>query len=131
MENRRAGLNCPARFTLTKQKMHSSKKIVLVASLLAAVLTAPAGAGDLVAARAKAQALCENCHGVNGIANLPGAANLSGQQKEYLREQLRAFRSGTRQNPQMSVIAKMLSDSDIENLSEWYAAFKVTVEMPN
>jgi cytochrome c553 len=115
--------------------MRLSKKRILVPSLLLAVLTCSligaATAGDVAAARAKAQMLCENCHGVNGVATLPGAANLSGQQKEYLREQLRAFRSGTRQNPQMSVIAKTLTDADIENLSEWYAAFKVTVEMPN
>lgn len=114
--------------------MHLFKKRLVITSLLLAALSslllAPAQAGDVAAGRAKAQALCENCHGVNGVANLPGAANLSGQQKEYLREQLRAFRSGSRQNPQMNVIAKMLTDADIENLSEWYAAFKVTVEMP-
>ena len=103
---------------------------VLLPTCAAAMLQAPAQAADMTAARNKAQALCENCHGTNGIATLPGAANLSGQQKEYLREQLRAFRSGARQNPQMGVIAKMLTDADIENLSEWYAAFKVTVEMP-
>jgi cytochrome c553 len=116
-------------------KMRLSRKRILVPSLLLAALTGSlmesAVAGDMAAARAKAQVLCENCHGVNGVATLPGAANLSGQQKEYLREQLRAFRSGSRQNPQMSVIAKILTDSDIENLSEWYASFKVTVEMPN
>jgi cytochrome c553 len=124
------GLVGPARFILSKQKMHIFKKKLLGTFLLLAVLLEPALAGDMAAARTKAQALCENCHGVNGVATLPGAANLSGQQKEYLREQLRAFRSGSRQNPQMSVIAKMLTDADIENLSEWYAAFKVTVEMP-
>lgn len=110
--------------------MHPSKKTSLVTSLLLATLLAPAWAGDMAAARAKAQSLCANCHGADGVATLLGAANLSGQQKEYLREQLRAFRSGSRQNPQMSVIAKMLTDADIENLSEWYAAFKITVEMP-
>ena len=114
--------------------MRIFKKRLLITSLLgvalAAALLQPALAGDMAAARSKAQALCENCHGVNGVATLPGAANLSGQQKEYLREQLRAFRSGSRQNPQMGVIAKMLTDADIENLSEWYAAFTVTVEMP-
>lgn len=97
---------------------------------LSGSLLEPALAGDAAAGRAKAQTLCQNCHGVDGVAVLPGAANLSGQQKEYLREQLRAFRAGNRQNPQMSVIAKMLTDVDIENLSEWYAAIKVTVEMP-
>ena len=106
------------------------KRLLVTTLLLAGALFEPALAGDMVAGRAKAQALCENCHGVNGVANLPGAANLSGQQKEYLREQLRAYRSGSRQNAQMSVMAKMLTDADIENLTEWYAAFQVTVEMP-
>lgn len=76
------------------------------------------------------QALCQNCHGVDGVAVLPGAANLSGQQREYLVEQLRAFRSGTRQNPQMTVIAKSLTEQDIEDLSLWYSSIKVTVEKP-
>lgn len=102
------------------------------ASLLLASLTLldPAAAGDLDAGRKKAQTLCSNCHGLNGVATLPGAANLGGQQKEYLREQLRAFRSGRRENPQMTYIAKPLSDADIEDLSEWYAAIKVTIEAP-
>jgi cytochrome c553 len=107
--------------------MHTSKRALLALSLL---LAAPALAGDAAAGRAKAQALCQNCHGENGVAVLPGAANLSGQQKEYLREQLRAYRSGSRKNDQMSIIAKTLTDADIENLSEWYFAIKVTVEMP-
>ena len=85
---------------------------------------------DAPAARAKVRTLCQNCHGENGVAVLPGAANLSGQQNEYLRAQLRAYRSGSRQDPQMSIVAKTLTDSDIENLAEWYSAIKVTVEMP-
>lgn len=101
-----------------------------VTAVLLVTLSGAALAADLVAARTKAHALCENCHGTNGVATLTGAANLSGQQKEYLREQLRAFRVGRRQNDQMNVIAKTLTDDDIENLSEWYASFKITVEMP-
>jgi len=105
---------------------------VLAVSLLLTTLSLlePALAGDLAAGRAKAQKLCENCHGVDGQATLPGAANLGGQQKEYLLEQLRAFRSGSRQNPQMTFIAKPLTDADIEDLSNWYSAIKVIVEMP-
>jgi cytochrome c553 len=30
----------------------------------------------------------------------------------------------------MNVVAKTLTDADIENLAEWYSAIKVTVEMP-
>jgi cytochrome c553 len=44
--------------------------------------------------------------------------------------QLRAFRSGSRQDPQMSIVAKTLTDADIDNLAEWYSGIKVTVEMP-
>jgi cytochrome c553 len=113
--------------------MHLPGRPLLTLALLVTALSAtePARAGDVAAGRAKAKALCGNCHGLDGVALLPGAANLGGQQKEYLREQLRAFRSGSRQNPQMSFIAKPLSDADIEDLSDWYSAIKVTVELPN
>lgn len=111
------------------------KKAFLFPSLLmmalAGVLPVPANAGDVAAGRAKAQTLCQNCHGVDGVAVLPGAANLSGQQRDYLREQLRAYRAGGRQSPHMSVVAKMLTDADIENLSAWYSSIKVTVELPS
>jgi len=113
--------------------MNSSRTKILIASLAAALSAAPltpALAGDLAAARAKVQILCQNCHGMDGVALIPGAANLSGQQKEYLVAQLRAFRSGSRQEAQMSVVAKALTDADIENLASWYSAVKVTVEMP-
>lgn len=102
----------------------------LLLAALSGSLLEPALAGDVAAARAKVQALCQNCHGVDGVALIPGAANLSGQQREYLRAQLRAFRSGSRQEAQMSVVAKTLTDADIENLSDWYSAIKVSVEMP-
>ena len=108
--------------------MHTTMRASLALSLLLAA--APAPAGDAPAAPAKVRTLCQNCHGENGVAVLPGAANLSGQQKEYLTAQLRAFRSGSRQNPQMSVVAKTLTDADIESVADWYSAIKVTVEVP-
>jgi len=66
----------------------------------------------------------------HGVAVLHGAANLSGQQREYLREQLRAYRSGRRQDAQMNIVAKTLTDADIENFADWYSTIKVTVETP-
>ncbi len=114
--------------------MRTWKKGLLLLSLLldasAGLLAEPALAGDTAAAKAKAQVLCENCHGKDGVAVLPGAPNLGGQQKEYLLQQLRAYRSGSRQNAQMSIVAKTLTDADIENLADWYSSIKVTVEMP-
>ena len=114
--------------------MRTSKSGLLVLSLVLGAVSVPlidsARAGDAAAARAKAQTQCQNCHGEDGVAVLPGAANLSGQQKEYLRQQLRAYRSGSRRDPQMSIIAKALTDADIENFAEWYSSIKVTVEIP-
>jgi len=113
--------------------MHRSNGVSLALPLLLGMasgsLVAPALAGD-AAPPAKVLALCQNCHGEYGVAVLPGAANLSGQQKEYLVQQLRAYRSGSRQNEQMSIIAKSLTDSEIEKMAEWYSAIKVTVETP-
>lgn len=123
----------PARFFEDDTKMRIPKAgVFVVLPLLAAAfgsLIDPALAGG-AAMPAKVETLCQNCHGEYGVAVLPGAANLSGQQKEYLREQLRAFRSGRRQNPQMSVVAKSLTDDDIESLAEWYSSIKITVEKP-
>lgn len=104
--------------------------LCLVVAASAGASIEPARAGDAAAGRAKVRAACQVCHGEDGKASLVGAGNLSGQQKEYLVEQLRAFRSGSRRNEQMSVIAKPLTDADIENVSEWYSSIKVTVEMP-
>jgi len=85
----------------------------------------------LAAGKAKAEATCQVCHGIDGMALVPLVANLSGQQKDYLIVQLDAFRAGKRQHEQMSIIAKMLTDEDIENVAEWYSSIKITIELPN
>ena len=111
--------------------MRVPKRGLLVAAFLLAFasgsLVETARAADPAPAKAR---MCQNCHGEDGVAVVPGAANLAGQQKEYLIEQLRAFRDGRRQNPQMSVVAKSLTDDDIEELSDWYSSIRVTVEKP-
>ena len=88
-------------------------------------------AGDLMAGKAKAEAACQVCHGIDGRTTVPMAANLSGQQKEYIISQLEAYRSGKRHHEQMSIIAEMLDDDDIENVAEWYSSIKITLEMPD
>jgi cytochrome c553 len=87
-------------------------------------------ANDVAEGRAKADAACSLCHGANGIAGMPSAPNLAGQQAIYLSEQLKNYRSGKRHHEVMGVIAKSLTDAEIANLSAWYSAIKVTVEVP-
>jgi cytochrome c553 len=100
-------------------------------SLLAAsVACAPALAQDAKAGRVKASSQCAVCHGQDGIAQLPTAANLAGQQEMYLVKAMQDFRSGARSNEMMTVVAKALSDADIANLAAWYSSIKVTVQPP-
>lgn len=87
-------------------------------------------ASELAAGKTKAETMCQTCHGMNGKATIPLAANLGGQQKGYLKLQLEAYRSGERRHEPMNIISKMLSDDDIDQLAEWYASIKVTFELP-
>jgi cytochrome c553 len=100
--------------------------------LNAALFLAPvqSWAGNLDDGRLKVETACMTCHGLDGQATLAMTANLSGQQKEYLIAQLQAFRSGKRQHEQMRIIAEMLTDNDIENVSEWYSSIAVVIELP-
>jgi len=86
-------------------------------------------AGDLAQGKIKAEKSCAVCHGLDGQATVPLAAHISGQQKDYLIIQLRAYRSGKRQHDQMSIIAKPLTNEEIDNLAEWYSNIKVKIEM--
>lgn len=90
----------------------------------------PSFADDVAAGRSKADVACSLCHGHNGMASLPNAPNLAGQQSIYVSEQLRNYRSGKRQNEVMNMIAKQLTDSEIAQLAAWFSAVKVTVEAP-
>ncbi len=79
----------------------------------------PALVGVLLAAWSAVPA-CAACHGADGIAVLPEAPNLAGQVEGYLVKTLKDYRSGARKHEQMSVMAKTLSDRDIENLAAYY-----------
>ena len=80
-------------------------------------------AADMAAGKSRA-AQCAACHGPNGHAITPLTPNLAGQDEDYLAQQLKDFRSGTRQNETMSVIAKPLSDMEIANLAEYFNSLK-------
>jgi cytochrome c553 len=84
-------------------------------------------AGDIGAGKARA-GMCAICHGPLGISQLPNAPHLAGQPEIYTIEQLKLYRNGKRANEVMAVIAKSLSDQDIEDLAAWYASITVTVK---
>jgi cytochrome c553 len=100
---------------------------IILAILSALATTARA---DPALGKAKVQAVCSVCHGMNGIGINPDVPNLAGESVNYLEKQLKAFKSGERKQEQMSIIAKDLSDDDMRNIAEWYSTLKVTVEEP-
>lgn len=65
------------------------------------------------------------CHGELGLSVAPNAPNLAGQPSIYLADQLRQFRSGKRPSEVMAVIARSLSEQDIDDLSAWYASIEI------
>ena len=91
-------------------------------------------AGDLLLGKEKAATVCSACHGMDGQAtsggNSPLTPNITAQEKEYLLAKLKDYKSGKINHPQMSLIAQMLSDEDIENVSEWYSNIKISIELP-
>ena len=95
--------------------------------LLIAAAAAPALAADAVAGRQKALA-CAVCHGPLGLSVALDAPNLAGQPAQYLSLQLRAYRSGARKHEVMNVMAKPLSDADVDDLVAWFSSLQVSVQ---
>ena len=89
---------------------------------------APAEAAPLTPRQAVRQ--CTVCHGLDGIAKIPIAPHLAGESQVYLETQLKAFRSGEREHEMMTVVAEGLSDEEIAAASKWYAAIRISAEIP-
>jgi cytochrome c553 len=101
---------------------------ILALAVLCSSLSSVAIAADNNTAGAKVAQSCVMCHGENGLSTMPGTPSLAGQPDIYLSSQLRQFRDGKRHNEVMNVIAKPLSDADIEAVSAWFAQFEVTLK---
>ncbi len=88
-----------------------------------------AHARDPVAGKTNAARVRNVCHGANGLSSLPNAPHLAGQPAIYFTEQMKAYKNGNRKNEAMAVIAKSLTDAEIDNLAVLSGSIKVTVEM--
>jgi cytochrome c553 len=67
---------------------------------------------------------CQACHGLDGLAKIPGAPHLAGQVQEYLVAAMRDYRSGARKNEMMTVVMHQLTDDDIDDLAAYYAGLE-------
>ena len=103
----------------------------LILGLAALVVTSSfaQAAGDSTAGR-KVMVQCQACHGTDGLGRGPYAPNIAGQKYDYLIHALMSYKLGQRKSQMMSVVVKKLSDEDIVNVAAYYAAIKITVEVP-
>ena len=111
------------------------KKILLVLVFLTFDLNAGEKLSkEMQNGKVKVKTICAACHGVNGQATGAGNSvlipNITAQQKNYLVARLKAYKSGEIKHPQMTVVAKMLSEQDINDVAEWYSTIKIQILDP-
>jgi cytochrome c553 len=79
---------------------------------------------DREAGRRKSE-VCAACHGPTGNSLNPVVPSIAGQPAQFISTELFLFREGTRKDPQMSPIAAGLSNGDLSDLAEYFAAEKL------
>lgn len=104
------------------------KSTCITAMLACALAAGSVAVAAETAAPAKAKSVqelakpCAACHGVDGNATAAQYPRLAGQYHDYLARALHEYKSGARQNAIMAGFAKPLSDTDIDELSRYFAA---------
>jgi cytochrome c553 len=112
-----AGLNCLEK----AHPMH--RKIVILALALTALPLLANAAGDPEAGKVKAYT-CTGCHGIPGYNNVYPTfkvPKIGGQNYEYLVAALNAYKNKERKHSTMNAQAMSLEQSDIEDISAYFA----------
>ena len=96
------------------------RKILFIFLLLSFVINVKAQNPTLksITVGKKLSSQCVACHGDNGISVIEEAPNLAGQKELYIWNQLRDYKSGKRQNEIMNIIAKNLTDDEMNMLDK-------------
>jgi len=94
-------------------------KILLISMVLLSASTAQAA--SIYAGKAKAAAVCSQCHGVRSTSSDAPFPPLAGRDEEYLKMALKQYRDKTRISDIMNNIAGSLTDRDINNIANYYS----------
>jgi cytochrome c553 len=102
---------------------HSHHRAGMAAALLGAAGLSWAAVAEPVDSPVSSPLLpaCQACHGRDGISESADIPNLAGQKKNYLINQLDAFKRGERKNELMAAIAAQLSDADVQTLATFWS----------
>jgi cytochrome c553 len=99
--------------------------VLAVGGLTRATFADEPDANTMTYARRLAIGVCGTCHGATGNSTQPKFPRLAGQNVNYLRAQLKAFREQTRGDPDalgyMWGMASQLDDATIDALAAYYS----------
>jgi cytochrome c553 len=68
--------------------------------------------------------ICAACHGPEGNSVNPAVPSIAAQPAQFISTSLFMFREGNRKDPQMSPMAKGLSNADLNDLGAYFSAQK-------
>ena len=110
------------------------KLVFLIVFLFSPSIFAEELSKEMANGKLKVQKVCVTCHGMNGQATGAGNSviipNITAQEKNYMVARLKAYKAGEIKHPQMSVVAQMLSEQDINDVAEWYSKIKIQIFDP-
>ena len=69
-------------------------------------------------------ALCESCHGANGLPSDPAIPIITGQEFYYLYVQLKDYKAGRRANPIMGGIVAQMEKEEMQTLAQHFSEKK-------
>ena len=101
----------------------------LAAFALAALVAATSPEAGLAQSLQDKIAQCAACHGGDGRSKDPKIPHIGGQPKLFVMYQLFFYREGRRKNEEMNLIAKDLSDADLEAVSDYVSKLPPTPQV--
>jgi cytochrome c553 len=108
--------------TLLKVK-RSAMNLGFIAFLISS-FSLSVNAADVAAGKAKAEALCNACHGPNGNSQIPDIPSLAGMPPLSISNTLFYYREGNRKNPIMTPIAANLTNAEMKDVAAYYSSQK-------
>jgi cytochrome c553 len=100
------------------------KTLFILAAVVVLGASLPVHAkGNYEAGKAKSTN-CAACHGEDGNSAVPSFPKLAGQNRDYLYQALKHYKSGKRNNPLMAGQVEALSDADMLDLALYFSKQK-------
>ena len=92
--------------------------------VLMLLVTTHVNATSIYAGKAKATAVCSQCHGIKTPSADSPYPSLAGRDETYLKQALTDYRDKKRLSEIMNAVAGSLTDKDINNISRYYHRLK-------